>query len=279
MREPSTARFALTALLACALPSAAAAQAPSSEPPRFEYRIGAQAFSSFDSVLRLDSATRGLGTELHLEEDVNLEERINVARADGTYHFNERHHVAFAAYNVDRTGTRRIVRDIRFGDEAFAIDTSVITALEERIVKVSYGYSPLVRPRGKLGPTFGLHVTQLAAGIAVASEPQLADAKTTAPLPVLGVRGNWWFASRWRLVGGYEWFDVQVGDAQGVFSDFTVSVEHDTFDRFGFGAGINNLGLDVESGDDDFRGAIDLSFRSLVLYFKGTLGEARSRRR
>jgi hypothetical protein len=265
-----------TALLACALPGAAVAQPPSGA-PRFEYRIGAQIFSSFDSVLRLDSATRGVGTELRLEDDVDLEERIHVGRADGAYHFNERHHVAFAAYDVDRTGTRRIARDIRFGDETFAIDTSVHTALEERIMKVSYGYAPLVRPRGKLGPTFGLHVMQLAAGMGIASEPQVDDAKTTAPLPVLGIRGNWRFAPRWRLVGGYEWFDVEVGDAQGVFSDFIVSVEHDTFDRFGFGAGINNLSLDVESGDDDFRGAIDLSFRSIVVYFKGTLGAAPSR--
>lgn len=169
------------------------------------------------------------------------------------------------------------MRDIRFGDEAFGIDTSVHTALEERVVKVSYGFSPLVRPRGKVGPTLGLHVMQLAAGIGLAGEPQLDDAKTTAPLPVLGVRGHWWFAPSWRLVGGYEWFDVQVGDAQGVFSDVLVSVEHETFDRFGFGAGINNLGLDVESGDDDFRGAIDLSFRSIVVYFKGTLGKTPSR--
>jgi hypothetical protein len=121
------------------------------------------------------------------------------------------------------------------------------SAFEESIVKAVYGFTPLVRPRGTLGPTFGVHVIKLAARLAIATEPLLDDAQVTAPLPVIGVRGDWWFAPRWRLAGGYEWFDVQVGDAQGVFSGFIVTVERETFDRFGFGAALNNLELDVEA--------------------------------
>jgi hypothetical protein len=264
--------FALAALVGGVLCGNVKGQPAAPETSRFEYRVGGQAFTSFDSVLRLDSTARGTGTELRLEDDVDLEERINVVRADGLYRFNERHQIAFAAYEIDRDGLRRISRDIEFGDESFTLNTFVASAFEQRIAKVSYGWNALVRPRGSVGPTVGLHIMSLAAGLALASEPQLDDANTTAPLPVVGVRGDYWFAPRWRLVGAYEWFDVEVGDARGVFNDFIVSVEHETFDRFGFGAGVNTLGFDVTSRDEDFTGTIDLSFRSFLLYFRGRVG-------
>lgn len=255
------------------LPGIAHAQAPPDRAlARFEYRIGGQVFSRFDSILRLDSATLGTGTQIRLEDDVNLDERITIARADGLYRFNERHHAAFSAYDINRTGTRRIERDIRFGREVFTIDTFVASAIEQRVAKISYGYTAMLRPRGRVGPTFGLHVMEFSAGMALAGEPQLDDASTTAPLPMLGVRGEYRFAPRWRLQGALEWFDVEAGDARGVFSDFIVSVEHETFEHFGFGAGVNVFGLDIESGDDNFRGAIDLSFSSFVVYFTGDLG-------
>ncbi len=68
-----------------------------------------------------------------------------------------------------------------------------------------------------------------------------------------------------------EWFDVKTGDLSGVFSDAVFSVEHDTWDRFGFGFGINSFGLDVRSGDEDLKGMIDIQFDSIIVYFKGHL--------
>lgn len=255
------------------IPVRAAAQLE--EPARFEYRIGGQAFSEFTSRVRLDSRTRGLGTQIRLEDDVNLEERVSVARIDGFYNFNRRHYVWFAAYDVEREGTRNITRDIRFGEQTFTLATSVSTTFEETVSKVAYGFNALRRPRATLGPSLGLHVMRLRAALSVPGTTLVQEAATTAPLPVLGIRGNYQFASRWRLEGAFQWFDLDVADIDGLFTDFTVSVEHDTFERFGFGVGINNNLLDVESGDDDFRGRVDLSFRSVLVYFKGSVGPAR----
>lgn len=267
MRAPASGTVAALWIL----PFAAAAQtAP--EPDRFEYRVGAQAFSSFDSAIRLDSRTRGAGTEIRLEQDVNLEERVDVVRADAVYNFNSRHYVWFAAYDVERTGMRDVARELRFGDETFTVAATVSASLEERIAKVSYGFNAVRRPRATFGPSFGLHIMRLEAGLGIAGTPLVQEASTTAPLPVIGVRGDRRLSERWRLQGALQWFDVQVGDVDGLFSDFIVTVEHDTFDRFGFGFGINNNTLDIESGDDDFRGRIDLSFRSAVVYFKGSVG-------
>jgi hypothetical protein len=241
-------------------------------PDRFQFRVGTQIFSSFTSVFRLDSETLGLGTEIGLEDDVGLEERIQVLRLDGTYNFNRRHNVALSFYDIERTGTRLTARDIQFGDEFFPAGTPVVSSFDQQILKLSYGYNFLVRERGVLGGSFGLHNMRFGTGLQAADASLGEDASADAPLPVFGLRGHYRFAERWRLVGSIEWFDVQVGDVQGTFEDFIVSVEHDTFDRFGFGFGLNNFGLDVEAGDEDLKGIIDLSFDSVVVYVRGSWG-------
>ena len=90
-----------------------------------------------------------------------------------------------------------------------------------------------------------------------------------------GGRGMRRVDDREQLRGALEWFDIDFGDIDGLFTDLVLTVEHDTFENFGFGFGLNNNSLDIESGDDSFRGIIDLSFRSVIVYFKGSLGKGR----
>ncbi|HEX6994228.1 MAG TPA: hypothetical protein VF339_08790 [Gammaproteobacteria bacterium] len=269
-------RLVLAVLVLAMLPLGAAAQSAAA-PDRVELRLGMQAFTQFTSAVRVDSASRGIGTQLRLETDVALDERTRVARADLVYHFNARHHVVLASYDIERTGTRDVSRQIRFGEQTFDFGTSVSASFDEEVVKLAYGYNVLLRPRATLGPSFGLHVMRFEVGLAVSALSRSYEARTTAPLPVVGVRGHYRIGDRWAISGALDLFDVEVGDVKGVFRDVILTFEHDTFDRIGFGFGFNLNSLDVSSGDDDFRGIIDLSFRSAMVYVKGGFGTRTSR--
>jgi len=219
----------------------------------------------------LDSETLGVGTEIELEEDGNLEESIQVARVDGTYNFNRRHHAAFSFYDIDRDGFRTTARDISYGDVFFPAGTQMRTVFQQEIFKLSYGYNFVIRERGKLGASIGAHTIKFTTGLAGPDNAQEADAD--APLPVVGLRGHYQFAEKWRVTGGFEWFDIQAGDLQGTFTDLIISVEHDTFDRFGFGFGFNTFRLDVEARDENLTGTIYLDFDSFIVYFRGSFGQ------
>ena len=275
-RAPRGAGVALAALVLSMGPLGAAAQTAEA-PRRVEFRLGLQAFTEFTSAVRVDSVSRGIGTRLTLETDVDLDERTRVARADLFYHFNSRHYVVFASYDIERTGTRQVSRQIRFGEQTYELGTSLSATFDEEVAKLAYGYNVLVRPRATLGPSFGLHVMRFEVGLAVSALSRRYEARTTAPLPVVGVRGDYRFGERWALRGALDLFDVEVGDVEGVFRDVILTFEHDTFDRVGFGFGFNVNSLDVDSGDDDFRGVIDLSFRSAMVYVRGRFGPRTSR--
>lgn len=263
--------------LVLAMLSLGAAAQPAPAPDRFELSLGVQAFTKFNSSVRVDSMVRGIGTRIRLETDVNLDERVSVARADLFYNFNPRHYIVFASYDIERTGTREISRQIRFGEQTFDIGTSVSAIFDEEILKLAYGYNALVRPRATLGPSIGLHVIRFEVGLALSALRRDYRAETTAPLPVAGVRGHYRIGDRWGLRGALEVFDIKAGNVRGVFRDVILTFEHRTFERFGFGFGLNLNTLDVSSGDDDLRGIIDLSFQSAMVYVNGRFGSRTSR--
>jgi hypothetical protein len=123
-----------------------------------------------------------------------------------------------------------------------------------------------------MGFSFGVHTMDFGLGLRSANGLQASSADATAPLPVIGLTGQYRMGQKWRFVGSVEWLDVTVGDYQGVFNDTVLSIEHDTFDRLGFGFGLNNLSLDIEATSGDLTGLVDLGFNSAIVYMKGRFG-------
>ena len=95
--------------------------------------------------------------------------------------------------------TSTIDETLQFGDEVFSINTTVRTDFDLLIAKMAYTWSFIERPKGYLGATLGVYVADGTIGI---SEPNLGSAETgdiTAPLPVVGLRGEYLLSDRWSL--------------------------------------------------------------------------------
>jgi hypothetical protein len=239
---------------------------------RFSYRVGAQLFTSYSSTLRIDSEILGRGTEFTLENDLNVEQNFEILRLDGVYRFGRRHAVAASFYDIHRTGNRRISRDIKIGDEVFPVNTVVESSFDQDVLKLAYRYQFMNRPKLDMSASFGLHTMQLEHSVRSANGALAQSNSADAPLPVLGIHGSYRFAPKWRFIGSAEWFDVQTGDLQGTFLDAIVSVEHDTFENFGFGFGFNRLKLDLAAGDENLRGQLEITFDAALIYVKGGFG-------
>jgi hypothetical protein len=239
---------------------------------RFEVRVGGQVFTEFTTRLRIDSESLGLGTEIDLEEDLDVEERISIARLDGLFRINRRHSLAMSLYDISREGVRTTTREINYGDAVFPVGTPVISEFEQKIIKLAYRFRFVSKSRAELSGSFGLHTMQLRSALRAVDGSIAQTRDADAPLPVIGVQGSYRFADRWRFSGSVEWFDIQSGDLQGTFTDFVVAVEHDTTERFGFGVGFNRLGLRFEAGDENLSGRLDVGFAAALIYFRGRFG-------
>lgn len=227
-----------------------------------------------NSELRLDSSV-GLGTVVDLENAFDLESDLSTYRIDGLYRFgsSRRHQVEVHYYVSNRDGTTVTDQDFQIGDLFIPAGTGTDTALDLWFFNVDYSYAFFQDDRVRLAGSVGLHVTGIDFRIAT-SGGAVEDEAVTAPLPVVGVRGEVALTERWRLKGGVDLFYLKYENFRGALLDTLFAVEYLPFKHVGFGLGLNAVRYMVEAEEDtdygvDFAGKVKLDFSGLLFYVKG----------
>ena len=227
VREPklrtSTGRFFGSSLAAAAVGGGLASSHVVAQEVRSERERGGILLGSFvtdrQSDTRLDSPAQSEGTDLDLEDDLGLESSTSVVRLGGHWWLNRRHRLDFSYFDLSRSATRPVKETIAFGDKIFVVDTAIETNAVLRIVKADYTFAAIEREHGFLGVTGGLYV---ASGQIELREKTLGSAEAltlTAPLPILGLRGDYAFTGQdcnpRRTAGAFVRSRARVGALQG----------------------------------------------------------------
>ncbi|MGI9238171.1 MAG: hypothetical protein ACR2QZ_12285 [Woeseiaceae bacterium] len=249
--------------------SASLADGPGSE--RASISLGAF-LTDRDTKGRVDSETLGLGTVIDAEDDLGLDSSDTVARLDGYYRFNPRHRIDFSIFDLSRDATGTIDQSIQFGDEIFDIDSTISTDLDMTIFKAAYTYSFLVRDEGYLGFTAGLYVLSSDISLRESNTGQFEAEDITAPLPVIGFRGDYQFTPRLMLRSSAELFAIEFDNVDGTLFDFYVGLNYHFHDNFAVGLGYNNVSLDVDADGSDFTGSLDWTYDGALLTVQYSFG-------
>lgn len=220
-----------------------------------------------DTKTQLDG-TIGTGTPTNLEKDLGLDSSDNVFRLDGYYRFNERHRIDFSVFDLSRSNSKQIDRNIQWGDEFYTINTAVDTDFDLTIYKLDYTYAFMQRDNGYLGATFGVYTADTKVSVAEPTLGQVDAGDITAPLPVIGLRGEYEFAERWKIRASGEFFFLEYEDIDGSLVDLYAGVDYAILDHLSIGLGINSVSLDVNASGSDFRGSIDWKYTGGLVFFK-----------
>lgn len=253
------------------LPVIASAQSGGYEHGRASISIGAF-ITDRDTETRLDS-NAGLGTDIGLEDDLGLDSSTTVFRFSADVWFKPRQRFDFSVFDLSRSASREISETIEFGDEIFAINTVVNTDSDLTITKLDYSFAVLSRPRGYLGLTGGLYVMDTRLSLSEATLGSVETEDLTAPLPVIGLRGEYAISDRFTLRGASQWFSIDLDDASGDLQDFYIGSDYRFGDRFFLGLAYNKVTMDVRSDDDEgWTGRLDWGYDGWLLYFKTEFG-------
>jgi hypothetical protein len=110
------------------------------------------------------------------------------------------------------------------------------------------------------------------------SEPTLGAIESeslTAPLPVIGVRGQYALTERFTLRGAVELFGIELDDVEGSFADRYVAVDYAVGSRFDVGLAYNDVLFDISAnkGGDRFKGTLDWGYTGWLLYMNVNFGK------
>lgn len=241
--------------------------AAAEEPPTFSVSLGAF-FTDRDSDTRIDASPANPGTDVNLEGDLGFRNRDTVFRLDGNWRFLDNHRIDFSAFDLSRSSTKTIDRDITIGDTTYPINTAVNADLDLNIYKVAYTWMFRRADRNFLGASAGLYIADIGTRFSgpLGINPESGD--ITAPLPVFGLRGAWHFAGRWSIRGSAELFLFEYNAFDGEFYDIFAGIDYSITEMFSLGLGYNAVQFDLGFDESSLTGNLDWGYAGAMLYVK-----------
>jgi hypothetical protein len=262
-------RRAAAMIVALALPAAAQAQLRDDA-----FRVqGGWFLNASDANLRVDGTDAG--TDLNLHDDMALSKRDNTYALGAEWRFAERHRLSVGYFKIDRGGTATLQEDETIGDITFPAGSSATTTFKNTVVPITYSYSFYKSRDSEFAGTVGLHWTKFELGVRGQSSTnegvldKKASADAAGPLPLLGLRFDYAFTPKWRVLTHAEYFALKVGGSttyKGSMANLSAATEYDIFKNVALGVSYTYFSIDVDADDSDWRGRIDYEYYGPALY-------------
>lgn len=244
-----------------------AAMAQADDDTKFSLSVGVFV-ADRNSKTRVDGTAGMDGTTVDLEGDLGLNRSDSVFRIDGYYRFNKKHRLDFSAFDLSRTASKVIEKDIDWNDTLFPINTTVNSKFDLTIYKLAYTWSFMRRDKGYLGLTAGLYIADFGTRLEGEVIGQLESKGITAPLPVIGLRGQYDFTEKLSFRASGEIFAIKYEDYSGSLYDIYAGLDYQFFQHVAIGIGINAVKLNIGVSKENFNGDIDWRYEGGLVFFK-----------
>jgi hypothetical protein len=203
-------------------------------------------------------------------------------RFDGLWRITPRQHVAFTYFTSATSRTRTIENPINWGDDQFQAGGEVTARNRISVYVLSYEYAFVRKPTLELAAIAGIHYTKASlelSGMATlinssgaSTGTSFEDTKTAsvpAPLPVLGLRAGWAFASHWVLGGAVEALGFSYDQFHGHWTDLNINLKYLFNRHIGVGLGYDDFSTNLSVSQNKFNGRLRLGYRGGVIQISG----------
>ena len=258
-------------VVACLMVAAAGAEAEEKSWPTLELGVGGY-ISSFGSDLRLDSELGERGSDIDLEDRLDLEEDLTELRVDLRYRFRPRHRFDLAYYDISRKGESVTNEVLQIGDREFDLGVSLQTDLNFKVYKFAYAWSFVHDEVTDVSVSVGLHAMDVefstTGQVLGTLEVETESADQIFPLPVLGLHASRRLGERVTLNLDGQYFGIKINDVKGSLADLSASVDWQAANNLAVFVGYNWVDFDVDSEDDDLPGSVEYQYSALVAGIK-----------
>ena len=232
-----------------------------------------------NSNARVDSDSGSPGTDVDLENELGLEASSSVVRAGGYVWLSRRNRLDLSYFDLSRSASRTIDETIHFDDKTYPINTVVSTKNDMTITKLDYTFAFLTRDNWFVGFTAGLYVMKMGLSL---NEPTLgtySSQSLTAPLPVVGFRGEYGINDHWTLRGAFQWFGIELDQVGGHLTDTYLGVDYGFGKHWAVGLAYDDVRMNIEATKSEhLKGSLDWGYNGWMLYFKADFGGGVSKR-
>lgn len=236
--------------------------------PRFYVSVGGY-FPEITTTIRVDSKL-GLGTEIGLENDFKLDNRIGVFQVEGILRLKEKSQLAFGFTNLNRGNNFQIEEDISFGDTTFYAGADAALNFDVYYYALTWRYSFFNKPNWNAGLSLGMRVMNFKASLDANVNSRSYDQSfsVAAPALLVGVHGGAYLTPR--LLGRYslEYFQVSFSGIDINIIETDVALQYFFLENVSIGGGYSTNSYKVNEVplNDSFSGKVLFDFSGFNLF-------------
>jgi hypothetical protein len=218
--------------------------------PGFSLRIGTY-FSSLDTKLRLDSDLLGRGTEIDLEDTLQLDSSPTIFRGDLEVRALSWFSLDLGYYSVNRNKTAVIDEDIQIGDTIFELNQTVTGKLDMTYLRANLKFYIVNKPRVEFGVWAGANILFLNFSLTAEELGQTLSEEEDvwAPIPAVGIHASYTLFPNFYIFGKGGYFYYGLSESLKFRSwSFDINVHYYFFKFLGVGVtyDFNKFQLDGE---------------------------------
>ncbi|QYK03308.1 DUF481 domain-containing protein [Shewanella psychrotolerans] len=223
-------------------------------------------YSNSNSSMDVTDPLRGDNFKLDFEEDLNLEESQFLPFFEAQYQFNSKHGIYFEWKQLHRNAevkTLTVPFQVTLDDQIYDVQAGgeLETTLNIDIARLGYKYNFYQGNNSNLGVSLGLHTMFIKTafdgdiGICVegesiqqcanAASPKLVNEEVTAPLPDIGLYGDYEFSPGFTFNAHVQYFYIKLDDVEGSLIDVRAGVEAAITENWHMAAAFNYYKVDV----------------------------------
>ncbi|WP_179079011.1 hypothetical protein [Shewanella sp. UCD-KL12] len=249
-------------------------------------------YSNSNSSMDVTNPVLGEDFKIDFEKDLKLEESQFLPFFELFYHFNERHSLYIDWKQLHRNAeVQQITKpfQVNFEDKIYDVKAGakLKTTLNMDIARLGYGYNFYQGNNYNLGLSVGLHTMFIKTGfegdIGACIEEQLVlncnqqpldkavDESVTAPLPDIGLYGDYEFSPGFRFTAHAQYFYIKLDDLKGRLIDIRAGVEAEITDNWHMTAAFNFYEVDVDYSQKSNNADIHVADYNLYYSFIGPM--------
>lgn len=216
------------------------------------------------------------GTKIDLEDDLGFSKSSASFLAAFDWRISRRSRLGVEYFSLNRTSSKTLEREIDFGDETYEINTRISAFFDVQIARIAYGYAILSKPKYEAGLLVGAHV--LFADLGLRAQFNTAQVERnenfafTAPLPDIGIWGEFVLGKRFGLYVNANYLALQIDNIDGRIVSYNLSLLYNVHKNFSLTAGYTGLNFKVDAIEDRLNGYLKWGYNGPTISASYTFG-------
>ncbi|WP_337966227.1 hypothetical protein [uncultured Flavobacterium sp.] len=223
------------------------------------FKVTAGAFFPINNTeVEVGSNNGNFGNLIDFEKDLGFNKSSQSFTATFEWRISRRSRLGSEYFYLNRSSTKVLQKDIEFGDHTYPVDARVSAFMDNQIIRIYYGYAFISKPKYEIGALIGAHVMLIDVGLRLEGQTQQLEYRdnfsVTAPLPDIGVWGEFVLGKKWGLYANFNYLAVKINDIDGRLLSYNLSVLYNVYKNFSLTAGYTGLNIRVDAQKERLNG-------------------------